>query len=169
MWVSRMLEVYKSDIYTISLIKKDLNVVIGMQINNPFLSTGHYPNTFEFLKVELPSVLTTKCYNDKNLPFSIEVKNTELGHLFEHILLEKLCLRKLSSGRKEATFAGRTEWDWIKNPYGYFQIKVELRRSDFRFLRSALFETISLFNNLIAQKGTTASLNSPTDSTSTNS
>ncbi|KKR25220.1 MAG: hypothetical protein UT56_C0002G0034 [Candidatus Levybacteria bacterium GW2011_GWB1_39_7] len=62
-----------------------------MECQDPIIETDQLPKTFEILNKMLPSIFKSKCYNDKNLPFFIEVRSTEIGHLFEHIMLEYIC------------------------------------------------------------------------------
>jgi hypothetical protein len=101
------------------------------------------------LKEKLASILQSKCFNPKKLPFEEEVKNTELGHLFEHILLEYLCDEKIKSGSKAADYRGRTCWDWEKNPPGEYMIDVNAAKSDLEIMKKALEKTHALMDELL--------------------
>ncbi len=138
-----------SQYFQIQYRQSNKKTAITMQINLPFVSTKYLPMTGAFLQAHNPSVLRTQCFNDANLPFDIEVKETELGHLFEHILLDQLCLSEMSKGAKSSTFSGRTSWDWQKNPYGMFEIWIDIGKEQLQLLMEALKKTIALFEKLI--------------------
>lgn len=108
------------------------------------INTSDIPHTFETLQYFLPNVLTTECFNDQNLPFYQEVKKTEIGHLFEHILLEYLCQLKITKGFKSAVFYGRTKWNWDHDPRGLFHININCSLKDADILPLALDKSIKL-------------------------
>lgn len=101
------------------------------------------------LKEKLASILQSKCFNPKKLSFEEEVKDTELGHLFEHILLEYLCDEKIKSGSKAAEYRGRTHWDWEKSPRGEFFIDVNASKNDLDIMKKALDKTHALMTELL--------------------
>src|ERR1700737_3152384 len=107
------------NLFTLAIIQRTNFTKIIMQSPN-YINTGEIPFIVDQLKEYLPNVLMTQCYNEDNLPFALEVRNTEIGHLFEHILLEYLCQLKIAKGFAKAEFAGRTRWNWIKDPRGKF-------------------------------------------------
>ncbi|HEX7042608.1 MAG TPA: hypothetical protein VF189_05145 [Patescibacteria group bacterium] len=109
------------------------------------------PKTLTILNDLLPTIFKSKCFNTENIPFKTEVKRTELGHLFEHILLEYLCILKIEKGFDEATFSGVTDWDWTKNPKGSFMITISINKKDNDIFPKALKNSISLFS-LILEK-----------------
>lgn len=119
-----------------------------MMLSEP-LNTADMPYTVEILKNFLPSVLTTECFNDQNLPFAKEVKRTEIGHLFEHILLEYMCQLKITKGYRSAVFAGRTRWNWERDPRGMFHISINCTKKDNEILTDAIEMTIVLMKILL--------------------
>ncbi|HEX9061591.1 MAG TPA: hypothetical protein VF941_15530 [Clostridia bacterium] len=120
-----------------------------MHIDREDVTTTDMPYISSLLKKELPTILRSKCFNEGNVPFYKEVLSTELGHLFEHILLEYLCMAKIGMGFKEAVFSGITKWDWNKDPYGTFRIEIDVDNSDLVFLTPALKKTINLFESIL--------------------
>src|SRR5260221_1214377 len=84
------------DLFSLAIIQKRTRTKITMDLLYNQINTKKIPLITDLLKENLPSVLATICYNDLNLPFHVEVLNTEIGHLFEHILLEYLCQSKLA-------------------------------------------------------------------------
>lgn len=123
--------------------------IMTLQMFTPVLYTHDIANTVSFLQTFFPSVLHTECFNDQNLPFAQEAKSTEIGHLFEHILLEQLCMIKMQSGFDSAVFNGRTRWNWEKDTVGIFHIFVDVGERDVIFLTPALEKTVRLIEALL--------------------
>lgn len=98
------------------------------------VSTKNMPEITSFLHRHAPEVLCTECFNDHNVPFSEEVKNTELGHLFEHLVLADLCAA-VSKARGEYTVSAVTDWDWDQNPRGSFSLTFDIDVSDSSLLQ----------------------------------
>lgn len=140
---------YSSLFFNLKIRQTKKATVIDMQLNTPVVNTSDMPHTFTFLETNYPSVLATECFNEKNLPFSIEVSATEIGHLFEHILIDRLCALKIKSGAKSAVYSGNTSWNWKLNPYGSFQIWIDIGKNDLAMLIEGLKTTISLTHELI--------------------
>lgn len=122
---------------------------IKMSLTIPYFYTTSLPHTYNILKESLPTVLKTECFNDSNLPFDKEVKNTEIGHLFEHIILEYLCQLKIKEGYKRALFKGVTNWNWKKDAKGTFRIYINLRPKDVIYFEMALEKSIKLLNKIL--------------------
>jgi hypothetical protein len=122
---------------------------IKMQMVSPILTTTTIPDVIGFLEQNLPSVLRNKCFNDKKLPFHKEVTRTEIGHLFEHVLLEYLCLEKRLLGYKKVCFSGVTQWNWEVDKRGVFHITVNAGFSEKEILGKAMNKGINLMNDLL--------------------
>ncbi len=140
---------YKSDFFSLSLRQSDKQSQIGMQVLSSHLNTHHLPQTIPFLKKYRPSVLQSECFNEASLPFSKEAEATELGHLFEHLLLDQLCLLKVSNGAYCAEFSGRTHWNWKKDPRGFFRIEIDIGNDELPLFNLALKQTIILTEKLL--------------------
>lgn len=133
-----------------------------MKLNTLAVNTRHIPNITMLLQFHCPTVLTTRCFNERNLPFRQEVKATEIGHLFEHVLLEELCINKIDCGSKAVVFNGRTNWNWVKEPRGLFHITIDASYSDQLVFLTALSRTIEIAEAVLShlpssQKRTTSS------------
>src|SRR5262249_29868825 len=113
---------FVDNLFSLAIIQKQTLTKITMDMLYNQINTEEIPSVIELLQENLPTVLTTMCYNDLGLPFSDEVRNTEIGHLFEHILLEYLVQQKIAKGARQATYAGRTKWNWNRDPMGRFHI-----------------------------------------------
>ncbi len=129
-----------------------------MQVFTKEVHTGKMSHTLPTLKKLLPTILKSTCFNENNIPFSIEVLRTELGHLFEHILLEYLCQLKLRKGYEEAMFSGTTDWNWNKYPRGTFQITVSVGEEDLDIFPEAFMKTVTLFELLMEKQTITESI-----------
>jgi hypothetical protein len=105
-------------------------------------------NISDFFQSELSSILKCHCFNSGQLPFAEEIKNTEIGHLFEHVLLEYLCKEKIKLGHSSAQYAGHTQWNWDINPLGFFQIRIKIDKEEKGLLDSALKNTMALLSKL---------------------
>ncbi len=123
-----------------------------MKMGIPVVNTSSIPHTVSFLETHAPTVLSTRCFNDLNLAFDKEVKATEVGHLFEHMLLEQLCALKISAGFASAVFNGRTYWNWERDPEGVFHIVIDIGKKEIALLLTALQNTIQLFESLLLGK-----------------
>jgi hypothetical protein len=70
-----------------------------------------------------PYLAAQRCYNDLHLSFRREATNTEIPHLFEHLLLE--VQRQVRRGIvNPAPIRGQTEWNWTVDPRGVFHVTV---------------------------------------------
>ncbi len=140
------------DNYKLELKIKGNSIAIKLIMLTPYVNTQKLLHTYSYFKNNLPTILQSDCYNAENLPFNIEIANTELGHLFEHILLEKLCEEKILHGQNEATFSGNTSWNWKKDPYGVFNIFVEIDNSDLNLINNSLLKTCAIFSAFLSNK-----------------
>ena len=141
---------FVDNLFSLAIIQKQTKTKIIMDLLYNQINTKEIPFIEDLLKENLPSVLAATCYNDLDLPFDEEVRNTEIGHLFEHILLEYLCQNRLAKGAKRATFSGRTKWNWTRDPFGRFHIHLTCGKKDADILPVALEQTVSLMKVLLA-------------------
>ncbi len=140
---------YNSNYFQLSFRHRIQTLRMVMHCNTPYISTQMLPRTSLILKKRLPTVLLTECFNEHALPFKTEVKQTEIAHLLEHILLEYLCLEKIAAGFSSASFSGRTHWNWLKYPRGSFFITITMEKTDLEFLPKALEKSISLLEEIL--------------------
>lgn len=145
-FVSQPINQYKSDFFSLRLSSKADEVSLYMQFPEDCITTRSLPLTYDFLAKHIPSILQCQCFNDQGLPFSEELKKTELAHLFEHIVLDQLCQEK--SWDFDAEYSGRTEWDWDKYPLGSFKVTIDRSTTDDRYFAVALNKSISLLEKL---------------------
>jgi hypothetical protein len=135
--------------FSLSLRERPGQIHITMTVNPTIVTTTSIPCVRETLQTHLPGIFSTKCFNYQNQSFYDEVINTELAHLFEHIILEKFCELKAALGYNRFIIRGNTEWNWHKNPKGTFLIKLSVSKRDRVIFYKALRESIILYNRLM--------------------
>lgn len=125
---------------------------LKMEFTGSLLHTCEFSATLPVLKKNLPSIFNSSCFNEYNLPFRQEVRDTEMGHLFEHILLEYLCMysSKYYKGG-DAMFRGETKWNWKADPRGVFHIYVSSDITHIYAFKKALARAIELINKIIRE------------------
>jgi len=138
--------------YSLAVKHNSYKTNIKMSLLTSFFHTHALPNTYNVLEKNLPTVLETQCFNDSGFPFDTEVKNTEIGHLFEHILLEYLCQLKINNGHEKASFKGVTNWNWKKDVRGTFHINIDISPNDVIYLDIAIEKSIILLNKILTQR-----------------
>ena len=68
----------------------------------------------------LPGLGLHECENDAGRSFAEELTDTEVPHLFEHVVMELMA--KAGSPR---TLKGETQWDFRRDGRGIFRVSVE--------------------------------------------
>ncbi len=147
-----------SKYFSLDFKQTSKKTAITMQFSLPFATTRNLPGTKTFLQEFAPTVLNTECFNELNLPFDQEVNNTEIGHLFEHLLIDEFCLSQIRSGEKSSVVNGRTFWNWQKDPFGTFEIWIDIGKDKLSVFLEALKKTIQLIENLIQTSFTISQL-----------
>jgi hypothetical protein len=143
-----------NDLYSLSIDRGQNKTIIVMKMHIPQVNTSEFPQTRNILKLYLPTILESTCYNEEQLPFYKEVSKTEIGHLFEHILLEYLCLVKLENGYDSVCYEGVTDWNWLRDPKGTFHITIKANNEELDILSLALERSMILTNAILSQEET---------------
>lgn len=145
---------FNSDNYSLTLRSARQGTKIKMNVRGA-VNTREIPTTYLTLKKLLPNIFLSECFNDGKLPFKKEVRETELGHLFEHILLEELCRIKALKGFKKVVFSGVTRWNWIQDEFGTFHIEVDAGFNDFDVMEKAIESSLVVFNEILVEPRST--------------
>ncbi len=140
---------HASNRYMLAVKYDSCETKILMRVLQGTVNTRDLPGTIDLLKKILPSVLQTICYNESNNPFHLEVQRTEIGHLFEHILIENLSLLKIAQGYDSVEYSGVTKWNWKLDPMGTFHITVSAGVEDATNFAIAMTKTIELINTVL--------------------
>lgn len=130
----------------VSIEFKKNKIIINLKLAGIPEYTRDLPRTLSVLKKELPSIFENKCFNAKHQSFYEEVKNTETAHLFEHLILEEMCLTKIENC-DSASFNGRTYWDRFAMDRCY-QIHLNVPLVDRPIFLSALTKSVDLVNKI---------------------
>lgn len=81
--------------------------------------TNEHPHLPDTLFDIIPSIREHRCDNDESLTFEVEAQDTEIPHLFEHLVIE-LQVRAMGGA-----LSGETSWDWTREPHGWFHVAVD--------------------------------------------
>jgi hypothetical protein len=148
-----MLNLYHAnDDFAVAVGLSEMRTDIVMELYHSRVTTRYFPETTAILDRYLPSIFRSKCFNDEGNTFRTEVKRTEIGHLFEHILLEYLCLVKREKGLAVSPYNGSTRWDWDTDTRGTFHITIDSGTGDKEIFSIALDRSIQLLLRIIAYK-----------------
>lgn len=139
----------RSTLFDFVLTQRPDHTEITIQFFTTYYTTHEIPGTIAVLETLLPRIFRHKCFNSGKLAFKKEAANTELGHLFEHILLEFLCINKFKEGQIDFNLKGLTEWNWLQDPRGIFYISLNTRREDIFVLQQALLQTQNLMEIIL--------------------
>ena len=107
---------------------KEIRLVNGGRVHltvqcpswRPF-RTGQSPHLPRTLLELFPDLTMDKCENDFGLSFEEECEDTEIPHLFEHLVMEMQ--GQALTPRRALT--GVTYWDWTVDPRGCFHVEVD--------------------------------------------
>jgi hypothetical protein len=146
-------QLYRSPYFTIFRIENKKKLELEMVMNTPIVNTKHLTHTMDFITNHCPNVLKTDCFNDSHLPFRIEVQETEIAHLLEHIILDEWCAQEVSKGAETATYSGNTSWNWLNEPRGTFHISFDLPKEESIFIEA--LSKASLFIDRLFEANTT--------------
>jgi hypothetical protein len=132
--------------YKIIVEKSAHQIHLHLSLVNTKLTTKSYPKTVEILNRQLPGIFSCKCFNNEKRSFRKEAKNTEVGHLFEHILMENL----INLHPVVHTCRGETRWDWQRNPLGTFEIELNTLEGYQVVWQEVLLRSMKIFDAILA-------------------
>lgn len=155
----------QTNFFSLIIFQQTEKTYFKMCMLSPTVNTAVIPQTHEILSQVLPNIHISKCFNDNDLSFSQEVKRTEIGHLFEHILLEYIYELKVAKGNAHVVVKGETSWNWKRDPHGTFHIIINIGVKDASILPFALKKSIALLEKILSHDPLYKTL-SPQDYTS---
>lgn len=98
-----------------------IKLTVEMPDPDRFL-TSQVPHLPRRLLRLLPRLGKHTCHNDGGLTFRQECRETEIPHLFEHLIIE---LQLQAQQEETDHLTGETEWDWQVDPWGYYHVYVD--------------------------------------------
>ena len=139
----------QNNLFSLNLVQRTQEVAIDMRVSSSAVNTREFPQTLQLLSDYYPAVLKTECFNEENLPFSLEVQQTEIGHLFEHLLLSYLYELKVGRGYNDVIFNGITRWNWREDAAGTFHIFIDAGREDEDIFSLALEKSMKVLTLIL--------------------
>lgn len=143
---------FRTDQFSLTFTIGEFSTHLLMNVDEAFVNTKDFKNTIPILKKNIPSILFSKCYNDKNYSFDKEVKKTETGHLFEHLIIESLFILKSNAGIKESIHQGITYWNWRVNKIGTFDIEIDAGVGDKEYIDKSVKYSMNLLSKIFEQE-----------------
>ncbi len=98
-----------------------IQLVVEMADPDRFL-TSQVPQLPRHLFRLLPRMRRHTCHNDSGNTFCQECRETEIAHLFEHIIIE---LQLQAQQEPTDVLRGETEWNWHVDPRGRYRVSVD--------------------------------------------
>jgi hypothetical protein len=144
---------YTSSLFSLSLTQQEELMYMKMQTHTHFVNTADLPRTLPILKKLCPRVLKTKCFNENNLPFREEVKQTEIGHMFEHVILAYLSEMYATKGIMNVVFNGQTNWNWQIDKRGTFHIYISPINRMPSILQHAVYKAVIVTEIIMKSNG----------------
>lgn len=84
------------------------------------LTTSAYPGVVDRALSRYPALSQHRCDNGRKLGTREEFADTELAHLFEHILIEEL----VAAGALRGALSGETFWRFESTGWGRYTVRV---------------------------------------------
>ncbi|GAB4452677.1 MAG: hypothetical protein OHK0029_04040 [Armatimonadaceae bacterium] len=100
---------------------KRIKLIVQMPDPDRFL-TSQVPHLPRLLFRLLPRLGSHTCHNDYGHSFRRECRETEIPHVFEHLIIE---LQLLAQQNPEDRLSGETEWNWQIDPRGFYHVSVD--------------------------------------------
>ena len=94
-------------------------VRVQMADGEPLRTAGD-PTVAQRLAAALSGLSRHGCGNTAGRPFTSEAPDTEVPHLFEHVVLEVMAL-----AGAPRTLRGSTSWDFARDGWGVFEVTIE--------------------------------------------
>lgn len=121
---------------------------IEMKVLNGIVKTRNLQKLNEVLGEHVPTIFESKCINKNGLTFEAEVADTQIGHLYEHMVLEFLCQIKVANGYNRAIYSGLTSWNLQAQDRGCFNISLNAGVTDWSYLVYSIRKASFLLNKI---------------------
>lgn len=115
-----------------------IHLIVEMADPDRYL-TSQIPQLPRRLFRLLPRMRRHTCINENGNTFCQECRETEIAHLFEHIIIE---LQLQAQQEPSDILRGETEWDWHVDPKGRYRVSVDYRNELLAFGAIRLAERI---------------------------
>lgn len=106
-------------VHAVTVCPDRVDVVVGVD-GAQMMRTSSIPGLAERALEILPTLERHLCDNPASRPFAEEIADTEIPHLFEHVIMEIMAL-----AGSPRTLRGQTRWDFRRDGRGVFRVSVE--------------------------------------------
>lgn len=106
-------------VHSVSVLEDRVDVIVTLEGAEPLRTTQSGPVADRALGV-LPGLARHRCENDEGRSFAEELPDTEVAHLFEHVVLELM-----AEAGSPRSLRGETVWDFRMNGRGVFHVSLE--------------------------------------------
>lgn len=106
------------------------------------LYSAQVPGLAASLLEMLPCLREHICHNRHGREFVDELADTELGHVFEHVMLAVLHKRGICT-------RGQTTWDWQRDPIGLFHVTIATGKK--LIIKESLLIAQTIMTNALVQ------------------
>jgi hypothetical protein len=104
---------------SVTVCSDRVDVIVRIESTEP-LRTSQSPEAAPRALGVLPGLGSHRCHNDHGLAFSEEMPDTEVPHLFEHVVLELM-----AEAGSPRSLRGETSWDFSRDGRGVFRVSLE--------------------------------------------
>jgi len=106
-------------VHSVTVCKDRVDVVIRVNDDERMRTTGDDQVVERTLRL-LPGLRRHVCENGQGLTFAEEMADTEVPHLFEHVVIELMARAGSPRGLR-----GETQWDFNRDGHGTFRVSFE--------------------------------------------
>jgi len=147
-------QLFSDKFFTLNIHQTEKSTTLLMSMLSPYLRTGNLSQTLIILKKDAPAVLQTTCHNNLNLSFEHEVVDTEIGHLFEHLVIDHLSrsFPYAQYHQDSCFYVGLTEWDWHTDTRGTFHITLSVGKKERKRLHAAMRWAYEIIGKILSSE-----------------
>lgn len=106
-------------VHSVTVCEDRIDVVVRVN-DDERMRTTRDDGIVERLLLLLPGLRRHTCDNGQGLTFVEEMSDTEVPHLFEHVVIELMARAGSPRGLR-----GETEWDFKRDGHGTFRVSFE--------------------------------------------
>jgi len=106
-------------VHSVTVCPDRIDVVVRVE-SEAAMRTSLSPAIVDRALEALPGLASHRCLNDDGRPFAEELADTEVPHLFEHVVLELMAVAGSPRSLK-----GETAWDFRRDGRGVFRVSLE--------------------------------------------
>ncbi|MDZ4655129.1 MAG: hypothetical protein U1F44_04570 [Coriobacteriia bacterium] len=106
-------------VHSVTVCKDRVDVVVRVNDDERMRTVGDEDVVRRALEL-LPGLKRHVCDNTQGITFAEEITDTEVAHLFEHVVIELMARSGSPRGLK-----GETQWDFSRDGHGTFRVSFE--------------------------------------------